>query len=251
MNLNYKCNSPSLALPDCFGVQFHNQSSTLSVAASFQTYAMKGNLSLFPSLHLTCCWNKWANRRASVCGGWRSYGEVELFNDRNSWLIRQVQWKVINPGKSTAAMRAVHFNLIRNQEFKGSSPFKPCPWYRPTFPPFSFSIFFFNPGASEPGDLPFVLQDLAGMVATDSTNCRPPGSTHASSLLRYLPVLRQWAGSVRADNGEQAWKLSLLTPGIDCGISFSFQMPFYASPKHIKGSDRSAFELKMWRQCSC
>lgn len=32
VNLNYKWNSPSLALPDCFGVQFHNQSSTLSVS---------------------------------------------------------------------------------------------------------------------------------------------------------------------------------------------------------------------------
>lgn len=98
----------------------------------------------FFSLRLTCCWNKWANRRDSVCGGWRSHGEVELFNDRNSWLIRQVQWKVINPGKSTAAMRAVHFNLIRNQEFKGSSPFKPCPWYTP--PPFSPFPFFLTQG---------------------------------------------------------------------------------------------------------
>jgi len=202
----------------------------------------------FFSLCLTRCWNKWANRRASVCGGWRSYGEVELFNDRNSWLIRQVQWKVINPGKSTAAMRAVHFNLIRNQEFKGSSPFKPSLCDIGLLPPLSLFPFFFfllNPRASEPRDLAFVLQDLAGMVATASTNCRPPGSTHAPSLLRYLPVLRQWAGSVRADNGEQAWKLSLLTPGLDCGISLSFQMPFYASPKHTKGSDRSAFELKM------
>lgn len=142
MNLNLKCNSPPLALPDCFGVRFHNQSSTLSAAASFQTYAMKGNLSLFSlSVSPHPSWNKWANRRDSVCGGWRSHGEVELFNDRNSWLIRQVQWKVINPGKSTAAMRAVHFNLIRNQEFKGSSPFKPCPWY--TFPPSLASLFFF------------------------------------------------------------------------------------------------------------
>lgn len=35
-----------------------------------------------------------------VCGG------------RNSWLISKEQWKVINPGKSTAAMRAVPFCRI-------------------------------------------------------------------------------------------------------------------------------------------
>lgn len=35
-----------------------------------------------------------------VCGG------------RNSWLISREQWKVINPGKSTAAMRAVPFCRI-------------------------------------------------------------------------------------------------------------------------------------------
>lgn len=33
-------------------------------------------------------------------------------DDRNSWLISREQWKVINPGKSTAAVRAVPFCRI-------------------------------------------------------------------------------------------------------------------------------------------
>lgn len=141
------------------------------------------------------CWSKWANRRASVCGGWRSHAEVDLFNDRNSWLIRQVQWKVINPGKSTAAMRAVHFNLIRNRQFKESSPFKPCPYYiHPLLTPpfFSSSIFFYEPkgfGAWRPVFCAAGFSRIGIVVA--STNCRAPGSTHASFLLRYLAVLKQ------------------------------------------------------------